>query len=217
MEETLKYQSFHDSLTDLYNRAYFEEELQRLTNSRDYLITMISTDINGLKLINDTIGHQKGDQLLKAAASVLKESLRNSDMLARIGGDEFFAILSSTNKKTDEEWKVMCEHPEKGYRIASSSPELSGIANLILKHHEKWDGTGYPLGIKGTTIPIKCRILSIVDAFDAMTSDRPYRKANSRKKAIEELKKCTGTQFDPELIKVFLSILEKYASSRHKR
>ena len=113
---------------------------------------------------------------------------------------------------TQEEWNIMRQHPEKGYRIASSSINLSRVADLILKHHEHWDGRGYPLGIKENEIPLECRILAIVDAFDAMTNDRPYKKAMSISQAIAELKRCAGTQFDPELVDVFVSVLEEHAA-----
>lgn len=339
-EEELKYLSLHDKLTGLYNRAFFEAELNRLARGRDYPITIFSADVDGLKLINDTMGHDSGDKLLKDCAAILKKSLRSGDILARIGGDEFTVLLPNTNEQigemltwrirsyvdqynrehsqrqlsisvgmatahhrnnsleetfktaddsmyrsklrkassakskiidalmralgerdyiteghaqrltalcqrigeakgltssqldnitllaqvhdlgkvgipdkilfkkssfTEEEWKVMHQHPEKGYRIAVSSPDLSGIADLILKHHEKWDGTGYPLGLKGQEIPVECRILAIVDAFDAMTNSRPYSKAKTIQEALEELRRCSGTQFDPELIGIFLS------------
>ena len=74
-----------------------------------------------------------------------------------------------------EERTIMQQHPEKGYRIASSSPDLAHIARLVLCHHERWDGQGYPLGLKGDNIPLECRILALVDAYDAMISNRPYR------------------------------------------
>lgn len=102
-EEQLTYLSFHDQLTGLYNRAYFEEELNRLSCSREYPITIMSADVDGLKLINDTLGHEKGDELLKSCAGVLKESLRQSDILVRIGGDEFVVVLPRTDKKKGEE------------------------------------------------------------------------------------------------------------------
>lgn len=85
---------------------------------------------------------------------------------------------------------------------------LKGAENES-KHHERWNGSGYPLGINGEEIPIECRILAIVDAYDAMTSDRPYRKAVSKKEAVRELQRCAGTQFDPKLVHVFLSLLEE--------
>ena len=101
----------------------------------------------------------------------------------------------------------MKSHSEIGCRIAYASADLLPIANLILKHHEWWNGKGYPLGLRGETIPLECRILSIVDAFDAMTSDRPYRKAMPRAAAIKELRRHVGTQFDPDLVEKFIALL----------
>ena len=103
----------------------------------------------------------------------------------------------------------MRRHCEIGHRIASSVPDLEPIADYILKHHEWWDGQGYPLGLSGGDIPLPCRILSVVDAYDAMTSDRPYRKAMTREEALAELKRCAGTQFDPELVEQFSQLLER--------
>ncbi len=342
-EEQLKYLSMHDQLTDLYNRAYFENELNRLSGGREYPVTIISVDLDGLKLVNDTLGHEKGDELLKACAMVLQDSLRRSDILARVGGDEFVAILPRTGREkgeevveriksnvelynrknehqvplsisvglstaekiskpleeafreaddlmyrdklhkgtgaksqiirslmltlgerdyiteghaqrleelclelgkrinltqkqlsdlallaqvhdlgkvgipdrilfkkgplNEEEWEIMRQHSEKGFRIALSSTDLSGIADLILKHHERWDGKGYPMGLAGKEIPVECRILAIVDAYDAMTNDRPYQRAQSREEAIKELKKEAGRQFDPDLVKEFILLL----------
>lgn len=344
-ESKLHFMSFHDQLTDLYNRYYFEEELRRLSGSREYPITILSADLDGLKLINDTLGHSMGDQMLIDCAKVLRDSLRQCDILARIGGDEFAAILIATDaaagedvcrrireklqyvnksifglpmnlslgmatsigpeedplyellKKADdlmyrdklyhrksmrnqivqalmkalaerdfiaeghtdrlqsltyemgikagltssqladlallaqvhdlgkvgipdqilfkegplndEEWKIMHMHPEKGCRIASSSPDLAAVADLILKHHEFWNGAGYPQGLKEEDIPIECRILSIVDAFDAITNDRHYSKARTANAALEEIKRCAGSQFDPVLVEVFKAVLAK--------
>ena len=101
-EEKIKYISFHDSLTDLYNRAYFDEEIKRLKNTRQLPLTVVMGDLNGLKEINDTYGHEKGDILLKKIARILKECFRSDDMIARIGGDEFCIILLKTTKKDAE-------------------------------------------------------------------------------------------------------------------
>lgn len=113
-------------------------------------------------------------------------------------------VLNKTEKLTDQEWQLIKTHPEAGFRIIESIPRFSHIAEEILHHHEKWDGTGYPDRLKGKDIPLLSRILAIVDAYDVMISGRPYKKAMSREEIIRELKRCSGTQFDPELVKVFL-------------
>jgi HD-GYP domain-containing protein (c-di-GMP phosphodiesterase class II) len=113
-------------------------------------------------------------------------------------------ILSKKGKLTEREWQEIKRHPEVGYRIAQSTIELMPIAEFILAHHERWDGNGYPQGLKGHEIPIISRIISIVDSFDAMTENRAYRPALSKDEAIEEIKNNLGTQFDPELAKLFI-------------
>ncbi len=344
LQKQLEYFSMHDQMTGLYNRTYFEEEIRRLSKTRDYPITMIAADLNGLKLINDSMGHEYGDRLLKAAADVLSDCLRGSDVLARVGGDEFCAILLNADEKiaskvidrirstvrqfceynpglhlslslgsatapdesisfaelfkraddamyndkftpsssvrdkiltnlmdvlsekdyiaegharrleklcrrmgekldlsprqhadlvlltqvhdlgkvgipdsiifkkeplTDDEWRIMQKHPEKGYRIALSSNYLTGVAGLILKHHERWDGQGYPLGLKGLEIPLECRILTLADAYDAMVNVRPYSVAKTREEALDEIEACSGHQFDPDLVPPFVEVLKE--------
>lgn len=338
----LEYLSMHDQLTGLYNRNFFDLELERLKDKMAYPITLISCDVDGLKLINDSLGHETGDQLLKKCAAVLAASLRNSDKLARVGGDEFCVIMPNTKRTvgeeiaqrikiniesynrqepdlplglslglataehegmefkdlfrqaddrmyrdkrkrsdsirnrvveglldsladrdnltnghaerldelcllmaqhvqlsdeqrenlvllarihdlgkvgipdyilnkpgplTEDEWRLIKEHPEKGFRIAGSSPELAGIADLILKHHERWDGQGYPLGLSGENIPLECRILALADAFDMMTSERPYAAAKSYDQAFAEIAREAGHQFDPHLAEIFIEIV----------
>lgn len=338
-ETRLQYLSFRDSLSGLYNRRYFEEEMRRMDQRRHGSVGLIVLDVDGLKLVNDMFGHDSGDKLLFNVAALLNSCFRNEDIVARIGGDEYsillhdadeatvkaacervqqrialqnidsnhpplslslgfavsddpkvpmrelfkqadsnmyqeklargqnahhaiaqavlkllekrdfiteghgdrmqkivvelgekcglssyelgelclFAqfhdvgkigilnsILCKPGRLTPEELKEMQSHSEIGHRIARSSPDILPIADWILKHHEWWDGTGYPLGIAGKAIPLACRILSIADAYDAMTNDRPYRKAMSHEQAIAELKRCSGMQFDPELIEKFI-------------
>lgn len=118
-------------------------------------------------------------------------------------------ILTKPGKLNEMEWVEIKRHPEIGYRIATTSPELSAIAEGILSHHEWWNGSGYPQGLRGENIPLISRIVAVVDAYDAMTNDRPYRKALSYEKAIEIIKQNAGIQFDPQIVKTFLEIMKR--------
>ena len=119
-------------------------------------------------------------------------------------------ILKKPGPLNDEEWKEMKRHPEIGYRIAQNTPELSTVSEYILSHHERWDGSGYPRGLKGPEIPLLCRILAVADAYDAMTSNLAYRKAMDSLDAMAEIKHGSGTQFDPEIAKLFLDLNKIY-------
>lgn len=333
----IEYLSFHDQLTGLYNRRFFEEELKRLDTKSNLPITLVIIDVNGLKLTNDAFGHLEGDKLLQKVAKVIRKECRNEDIIARIGGDEFVIILPKTNSEetakilnrinsaidkeklnsinasisygwetkqntneemlavfkkaedymyrrklsestsmryktieviiktlyeknereekhsirvgelcaliasslnlsatnigelrtaglmhdigkiaiddkilnkpaslSDSEWLEIKKHPEIGYRILSSLNEYAPIAEYALAHHERWDGNGYPKGLKGEEIPWQARVIAVADAYDAMTGDRPYRKNLSKADAIEIIRKNAGTQFDPEIVKVFI-------------
>jgi len=118
-------------------------------------------------------------------------------------------VLLKPGKLDADEWKAIKKHPETGYRIASSLNELTHIAEGILSHHEYYDGNGYPRGLQGEDIPLQARIVAVADAYDVMTSDRAYKKAMKKEKAIEELLRCRGTQFDPNIIDIFVEQLKK--------
>lgn len=343
MELKLEHLSYHDQLTGLYNRRFFEAELNRLDVERSLPLTIIMGDVNGLKLVNDSLGHVMGDKLLKKVAEVIKKGCRKEDIAARWGGDEFVILLPKTDafqtkqilkriksiaskekigaidisisfgyetkksrkvkiqetfkkaedymykkklfegpnamgkaintiiialheknkreeehshrvsilckdmgealglpehevkelktvgllhdigkvaieenilnkpgKLTDEEWQEIKRHPEIGYRILNTVDDMAEMAEYVLAHHERWDGKGYPKGLKGKEIPLQSRIIAIADSYDAMTSERSYRSALSEEVAIGELKLNAGTQFDPELIDVFIEkVLDK--------
>ncbi len=122
--------------------------------------------------------------------------------IGKMGIDQ--QILLKVGKLTHAEWDEIKKHPEAGYRIAQATSELMPISDYILSHHERWDGNGYPQGLKGEAIPLLARIINIVDSYDAMTEDRPYRKGMTHEDAQAEILKCSGTQFDPEIAKLFV-------------
>ena len=345
-QKEIEYLSYHDHLTGLYNRIYFDRMRDKF-NKPEYLpLSLIIGDINGLKLLNDALGHQEGDALIIRTGNVIQSCCQPDHILARTGGDEFSILMPKTDsyranmmlkkiqrtceeynkqvynetfhinlalgfatksridepyskirkiaedymykrkllerksshsaiiasikstvyarsqeteehaerlqelsrlvgmkinlseveldelsllaalhdigkvgiddtilkkpgKLTAEEWIEMKKHPEIGYRIAMASPELMSIANYILCHHERWDGKGYPQGLKGKQIPLLSRIISVIDAFDAMTQDRPYRQALSMEEALEEIRVNAGTQFDPEAARIFIEVIQQ--------
>ncbi len=115
-------------------------------------------------------------------------------------------VLLKQDKLDDEEWHVMRQHSRLGYRLASRVDFLKGASKIILAHHERFDGQGYPYGLKGEAIPIGARVFAVVDALDAITSDRPYRRAKSFSEAREEIRRFSGQQFDPTVVEAFLSV-----------
>lgn len=338
--EEIEFLSYHDYLTGVYNRRFFEEELKRYDVSRNFPISIVMGDVNGLKLVNDSFGHATGDEILKKASELIVKCCRADDIVARLGGDEFIVLLPKAGEEdasglikrvqdemneekisgiplsvsfgqatktqegeslaeilkdaedhmyrhklyestgarsktvtliintlyaknhremlhsqrvgalsatianylgyesddvnqmrtaglmhdigkigiedsilnkaeplNEQEWEEIKKHSEIGYRILSSVPEFSEIANFVLEHQEKWDGTGYPRGLKQNEISQEARILAVADSFDAMTGERSYGRVLSEAEAIQELLRCAGSQFDPEIVSVFISNL----------
>ena len=333
-QEKIQYFSYHDQLTGVYNRHYFEAELSRLDVERNLPFTIAMIDVNGLKLTNDAFGHEVGDLLLISIANVLKNECRTDDIISRVGGDEFVVLLPKTDhnqadlivkriykafdnltvdniivsvsigwetkendhqnikevfgkaedymyrkkitesqsmrnqtikvimhtlhetnpreklhservsklcrkigqamklddemikeleitglmhdigkiainndilnkpgKLTDSEFEEIKKHPEISYHILKSADVYTRLAEYVLSHHERWDGKGYPRGLSGEDIPLVSRIITVADAYEAMTAIRTYKEAFSNEKALEELKRCSGTQFDPEIVR----------------
>ena len=348
-EAQIVYMDKHDLLTGLLNRRAFDKIKEKLDRPEHYPLSIVICDIDGLRLINDAFGYERGDQLICAIAGIIGNCCGKADKVSRTGGDEFTilmpgtgsaeahafqeklehmvssynraekhalfevnlsishatkesqeqsidevlknagdylihrkllnrnsshnAILSSImaalyarSQETEEhgerltritkaigeklglkqdelddlellsilhdigkigiddrilnkpgklnadEWELMKRHAEIGYRIAKSSPEFEHIASLILHHHERWDGSGYPKALKGAEIPMESRIMAIADAYDAMTHDRVYHKAIPREDAVEEIKRCAGTQFDPDIVRLFVGLVPSVES-----
>lgn len=122
-------------------------------------------------------------------------------------------ILNKPARLTDDEFNIIKTHSESGYKIVMASKGLKNIAEAVYTHHERWDGRGYPLSLKQEEIPVMARIISVVDAFDAMTNERPYHGAVDFKDAMVEIIGCKGTQFDPKIVDAFVNIV-KYKPSR---
>lgn len=333
----VEYLSLHDHMTSLYNRKYMQDSIKRLDTKRNLPFSVIYMDVNGLKLVNDSLGHEMGDRLIVSVANALKGMLRSDDIVGRIGGDEFLVLLPKTDiestekvaeriestvsdtkigslvpsialgcavkteddqsiletlkraeasmykgklksskimrnsmienliklledkydvskqhskrvmyycekiaiamgfteketaalkttallhnvgevvvpasvlnkpgKLSEEEYEQIKIHSEKGYQILKSIDEYSALAESVLQHHERWDGKGYPEGLKEGDILLHSRIINVADAYEAMTSERPYKKAMTQKEALNELKKCRGEQFDPEIVDIFI-------------
>ena len=186
----IEHQSVHSAIISSLEKALEERDYETEAHVKRMKSLAIKFS-KELKLSEETLDEVV---LLAALHDIGKISITDS-------------IILKTTSLTQKEWQIIKRHPEVGYRIAESSAELAPIAKGILYHHEWWNGKGYPKGLAGENIPLISRIISIVDAFDAMTNDRPYRKALSTKKAIEELKRCAGSQFDPTLVNKFIEII----------
>ncbi|MBU1143351.1 MAG: diguanylate cyclase [Firmicutes bacterium] len=336
-QKEIEYLSYHDYLTNLYNRRYFVRSYHRMVSNNSFPLGIMMIDINGLKIINDAYGHTQGDITIKLVSKLFMKVFDKEDVVARIGGDEFAvlapgknaqqmqaykekitelvkeisvgnieislaigydvvmdsdkdidellstaenylyrhkvtvgtsirnhaikailntltdkyheeklhservstfckmigtelgiskeevdllelagmyhdigkisipdAILNKPGKLTYEEFEIIKTHTQAGYQILKAADEYSGLAEYALSHHERWDGKGYPKGLKETEIPLFSRIINVADSFEAMTADRPYRKGMSVEEAIAEIKRCSGSQFDPHIAMIFV-------------
>ncbi len=336
-QKEIEYLSYHDYLTDLYNRRYFVHSYHQFIFEEQFPLGVMMIDINGLKIINDAFGHSHGDIAIKLVSNLLMHVFDSTDIVARIGGDEFAilapntnsdqmqnyknkaidlvkkinignieislaigyevvedayhdidellsnaenflyrhkitvgtsirnhaikailntltdkykdekvhsqkvsqfckaiglalgvskeeadvlelagmyhdigkisipdAILNKPGKLTKEEFEIIKSHTQVGYQILKAADQYSGLAEYALSHHERWDGKGYPKGLVGTEIPLYSRIINIADSFEAMTADRPYHTGMSIEDAILEIKRCSGSQFDPKIAGIFI-------------
>jgi HD-GYP domain-containing protein (c-di-GMP phosphodiesterase class II) len=142
----------------------------------------------------------------------LVEQVREAAQLHDIGKMAIpTAILDKTGPLSDDEWKFIRRHTIVGERILNAAPALADVARLVRSSHERYDGAGYPDALAGEDIPIGSRIIAVCDAFDAMTSDRPYRLAMAPNDALAELRRCSGTQFDPVVVSTFQAVLREPA------
>lgn len=194
----------------MYRNKLMEDKSARSSTINSLLKTLhekhSETEEHTLRIKNLSLklGKKIGLTTEKLDELALLSSLHD---IGKIGIPEH--ILMKPGKLTDEEWCIMKTHSEIGYRIASSTPELAHIADKILAHHERYDGTGYPNKLKGEEIPLLARIITIADSFDVMTHKRVYKEAFDKGYVIEELKRCSGTQFDPFLVNEFINLLEE--------
>ncbi|NMB20784.1 MAG: diguanylate cyclase [Firmicutes bacterium] len=193
----------------------FKSKLLGAKSYRSVLLDSIKRTLFEKSYETEEHGRRMGEACRKVGEALAVSAIELDELevfsmlhdIGKIGIAEH--ILLKPGPLTNDEWEIMKKHPEIGYRIASTVPELVNIADYILAHHERWDGKGYPKGLAEDEIPLLARILSVVDAYDAMTQTRPYREALSPSRAREELRKNAGTQFDPKVVEVFLNLIDE--------
>ena len=201
----------------LNTKKILDSKSKRSNNLKALLSTLQEVDKDTLAHVERTkvLAEKLGKRL--GLNSIERTRLSLLSMLHDIGKITIpLEILNKPSSLNEDEWEVLKTHTIKGKNIALSSPLFKDIADEILHHHERWDGMGYPDGLSKETIPLLSRIVSVVDSFDAMISDRPYRKRMSVNEAIEELKRNSGTQFDPRVVSEFIPLVEDKTSKKVK-
>jgi len=186
----------YEQLQETYRATL--ETLGAALDSRDVGTEAHSRRVHGYAIATARAYGVPEDELTDLAHGVLLHDI------GKIGIPD--AILLKPGKLTDEEWQIMRRHPEIGRRLIENIPFLKGAVPIVYCHHERWDGSGYPRGLKGDEIPLGARIFAVVDAFDAMTFDRPYSRAIPFDAARAEIRRCAGTHFDPAVVEAFLRV-----------
>jgi len=203
----------YDDISDVMKKAEDEMYRQKLSESLSVMSKIIYAIMNTLfeKNIKEKLHSKRVSSISEAIANKMKFSEYEVKQIklaglvhdiGKIGIDE--SVLRTPGKLTGDGWNEIQRHAEIGYRILSSSNEFSEIAKFVLEHHERWDGEGYPRGLKGKEISSKARIIAVADAYDDMISERSYKEKLTKEEAVSEIRKHAGTQFDPEIVEVFV-------------
>jgi|LGOV01.1.fsa_nt_gb putative nucleotidyltransferase with HDIG domain len=202
-------------------KSQFHSEIKKKEEEKKAVLLNLTNEIvisfSGIIEIHDPYTKHHSENVANIAkALAIKLKLSNDDInktylasLVHDIGKVFIPenILNKNNKLSDKEFNEIKKHPLSGYSILSKSKHLKDIADIVLSHHERWDGDGYPNGIEKNQIPLISRILCIVDSYDAMTHDRPYRRALTKAAALNEIELNMGKQFDPYISKIFLELI----------
>ena len=206
-EATRDLQTAYRQLQDTYHATL--ETLGAALDSRDVGTESHSRRVHGYALATARAHGLGEEELTDLAHGVLLHDI------GKIGIPD--AILLKPGPLTKDEWTIMRTHPEIGRRLIENIPFLKGAVPIVYCHHERWDGNGYPRGLKGDDIPLGARIFSVVDAFDAMTFDRPYSKAITFQAAKTEIVRCAGSHFDPAVVRSFLEVPETLLSEIRRK
>ncbi len=201
------------------NRDYQKNLEKKVVEQTQELLSLYSDTLEAMISALDSREHETGYHSYRVTEYALtlarRMGLTDSDLviiargallhdIGKIGVPD--SILLKPCELTEEEWEIMRKHPLFGYELLRKIHFLEGSAKIVLAHHEHYDGGGYPYGLRGEEIPLGARVFSIIDAMDALTNDRIYRKGVSFDEAMERIVNASGSQFDPEIVKVFLTV-----------